>query len=340
MDGLDVDPPENWNVERWHKEFWSLIGETELECETKQLNTELLAPAASESGLWIGGECNCDEAYEWDYSYTLGLYDESEAIPEDPELPDELWVLNSPHDEENYVWDGSRILSPYEWDNSYTLGLYDESDAIPADPDELWVLMNSGLSGSEALAAISEVEGESDEYEELLGDLASGGFESYSDWFKFVGSASRYKTYLELTLLDVDGWPSVYDANEETTRGGDACRILLENPYLKGCEMDAGENSEETDCKTSTYAQYLQAFLPVGGPQVRDRVRVNPVKWQSCSDVICPQARHRPYGIGWGGFNGPGFGWQSISDAVICPQARQRPYDEIGWGGFNGPGLV
>ena len=89
MDGLDLDTPENWNMEHWHLEFWSLINGTESRCEMKQLNTELFVPADSELGLWIGEECNWDEeTYEWDNSYCLSLYDESEAIP-----TNKFWAL-------------------------------------------------------------------------------------------------------------------------------------------------------------------------------------------------------------------------------------------------------
>ena len=97
------------------------------------------------------------------------------------------------------------------------------------------------------------MEGEADEYEELLRDLANGHFESYRDWLQFAKSAYRYKTYLALTLLDMDDWPNIHEANEneETPRIRDTCQTSLENTYLEDCEMDTGENSEALTLSSS-----------------------------------------------------------------------------------------
>ena len=102
----------------------------------------------------------------------------------------------------------------YEWDNSFNFDMYEDyEDFANPECNDVITLLNSGLSRSEALDVISQIEGEADEYERVMSNWDS--FDSFGEYLKFAKSAYSYKTYLALTLLDGYDWAGADDTSSD-----------------------------------------------------------------------------------------------------------------------------
>ena len=101
-----------------------------------------------------------------------------------------------------------------EWDESFTFDMYEEDEEGENSEITNGIdLLNSGLSKSEALAVISKIEGPCDEYERLMKDLDY--FDSFGAFLNYAKLAYNAKTYLALTLIEVEDGEEVDDPSGE-----------------------------------------------------------------------------------------------------------------------------
>ena len=225
----------------------------------------------------------------------------------------------------------------YEWDHSFTFYMYEDVEEFTnSEMPDVINLLNSGLSRSEALDVISKIEGESDEYERLMNDLHC--FDSIGEYLKYAKLAYNAKTYLALTLIDVEDGEEINDPSPE----GESSETR------KGLnEYDHSENHIVID------RGQLEDFMVSGssGPSLLPAGASSPL------GQFLDRTPGRKGGVSspWDWATAPGGeGSYFLNRRLICRPAGdagsnvtgRRPEgvqvilhpNEIGWGGFNGPG--
>ena len=239
------------------------------------------------------------------------------------------------HEMWSQYWDDE-----YEWDESFTFNIYkDEEDLENQElPDEVVNILDSGLSRSEALDVISKIEGPSDKYETLMNDLEY--FDSFSEYLKFAKLEYNYKTYLALTILEVE------DGEE------------FNGPSREGEASEMGEGVGEVDHLGNNIVmdkgklEDFEVSLGGSGPVFSPAVVSSPL------ETICTMIPDRKDGVPflWNGESSRFGDWYSLSGGLVCRPARDAGVcvagcvpegtpvihhpNEIGWGKFNGPGLL
>ena len=224
----------------------------------------------------------------------------------------------------------------YEWDESFTFNIYKDAEDLenPELPDEVVNILDFRLSRSEALDVISKIEGPSDEYETLMNDLEY--FDSFSEYLKFAKLEYNYKTYLALTILEVEdgeefNGPSREGEASEMGEGVGKVdhfgNIVMDKGKLEDCEVSLGSLGPEfSPAMVSSpwepiFAvvqdkKFKVSFLGDGPLSPRfgnyyflnRRLVYRPAGL--CVTGCMPEGTpviHHPNDIGWGGFNGPGL---------------------------------
>ena len=159
-----------------------------------------------------GDICEWNEIDSWNFDYVkYSIYDRAGYFNET--TGDEYACTSNIFLNESLESDSTE--DGYEWDDDYTILFYE-------DPDE-FDIFNLDLSTSEALAAISKLEGEAWVCEEIVKDLEY--FDTYGDYMEYGKLAYEYKTFLALTLVDMDGVDSYANQYEENYKI-DVCEML------------------------------------------------------------------------------------------------------------------
>ena len=229
-----------------------------------------------------GDICEWNEIDSWDFDYVeYSIYDRAgyfnETTGDEYACTSNIFLNGSL--ESDSTEDG------YEWDDDYTILFYE-------DPNE-FDIFNLDLSTSEALAAISKLEGEAWVCEEIVKDLEY--FDIYGDCMEYGKLAYEYKTFLALTIVDMDGVDSYANQYEENYKI-DSEMLYVNFKVSKTLLEDTLER------EFSYISWYLILPAEKGRPSERH------LSWMLKGDggVLYNKVWPHPNCIDWGGFNGPG----------------------------------
>ena len=236
------------------------------------------------------------------------------------------------------IWSQYWHDDEYEWDESFTFDMYEEGEECAnSEIPNVINLLNSGLSRSEALAVISKIEGPSDEYERLMKDLDC--FDSFGAYLNYAKLAYNAKTYLALTLLEVEDGEEVDDPSGEgessEMKNGlgeyehSENHIVMDRGKLEDVEVSLGSSSP-----VFSPAMVSSPFEPIFATMPDKKVKVSFPEDGAFSPRLgdC-------YFLNGGLVHRPA-GDAGLYAAGRMPEGTQViPHpNEISWGGFNGPG--